>query len=283
MAVLSTSDRQELIDAALAAADAARPVTLRWFRAPELSAENKAVGGGAAGEGAGGAERAESFDPVTRADREAEAAIRALLRARRPEDAVRGEEFPDTAGRSGLTWVLDPIDGTRGYMSGTPTWGTLIALRDEGGPLFGLIDQPFTGERFLGGFGRAELLHAGGSRPLAVRPAPALEQATLFSTFPEIGTPAERAGFEALSSRVRLTRYGMDCYAYALLALGCIDLVVEAGLHAFDVQAPIAVIEAAGGIVTDWQGNPAHDGGRILAAASARLHEQALEILSRVI
>lgn len=258
------SDRDALIGAAFAAADAARPVTLSYFRSARLGTENKAKG---------------HFDPVTRADREAELAIREVLARLRPEDAILGEEFSATEGTSGLTWVLDPIDGTRGFLSGTPTWGTLISVRDANGPLFGVIDQPYTDERFVGGFGMAELQRGETTTPLAVRPASSLADAILFTTFPEVGTSIEGGAFRALSHQARLTRYGMDCYAYALLASGNVDLVVEAGLQAYDVQAPIAVIEAAGGIVTDWRGRPAHDGGRVLAAASPDLHHAALEVL----
>ncbi len=249
-----------------AAADAARAVTLSYFRGQGLDTRNKAAAG---------------FDPVTLADRQAEAAIRDVLRARRPDDAILGEEQGDQPGSSGLTWVLDPIDGTRGFISGTPTWGTLISLRDARGPFLGLIDQPYIGERFLGGFGAATLRRAGRETPIRVRPAAALAEATLFTTFPELGTPAEAAAFASLAAKVRLTRYGMDCYAYALLALGTVDLVVEAGLNPYDIQAPIALIQAAGGIVTDWQGRPAHEGGRVVAAASPALHDQALDVLSR--
>jgi fructose-1,6-bisphosphatase/inositol monophosphatase family enzyme len=175
--------------------------------------------------------------------------------------------------------VLDPIDGTRGFISGTPTWGTLISVRDADGPIFGLIDQPYIDERFAGGLNVAELRHGQTLTPLAVRLTSCLSDAILFSTFPEIGTPQEQAAFQAVSRDVKLTRYGMDCYAYALLAAGQIDLVIEAGLNAYDIQAPIAVIHAAGGIVTNWQGGPVHDGGQVLAAASRELHDAALERL----
>jgi histidinol phosphatase-like enzyme (inositol monophosphatase family) len=248
-------------------ADAARVTTLRHFRSRGLTAESK---------------EAAHFDPVTIADRETEAAMRAVLARRRPEDAILGEEYAPTAGRSGLTWVIDPIDGTRSYMSGTPVWGVLIAVCDAGGPIYGLIDQPFTGERFEGGLGQAGMAWPGGTAALGTRPTARLADAILFSTFPEVGTPAERAGFEGVARAVRLTRYGMDCYAYALVAAGQIDLVIEAGLESYDVCAPIAVIAAAGGIVTDWRGRPAHGGGRILAAANPALHQAALAILSAV-
>lgn len=255
----------QLIDVAHAMADAARREILPHFRAENLSAENK---------------DAANFDPVTVADRASEVAMRAVLAERRPEDGILGEEQEEKKGSSGLTWVIDPIDGTRGFISGTPTWGVLIALCDASGPLFGIVDQPYIGERFEGGFGRAEVTGPLGKRPLRARISP-LAEATLFTTFPEVGSPAERAGFEALRDQVRLTRYGCDCYAYALLAAGQIDLVVEAGLNAYDIAAPIAVIEAAGGIVTDWDGNPVHQGGRVVAAGSAELHAEAMAIIRR--
>lgn len=265
MSPVSANERLALIDTANALADAARSATLEHFRSDGLSADNK---------------RDTDFDPVTIADRDAERRMRGVLAARRPDDAIVGEEFGDKCGTTGLTWVLDPIDGTRGFLSGTPTWGVLIAVGDENGPLFGIIDQPYIGERFAGGFGLAELAGPFGPRPLKTRPARPLSEAILFTTFPEVGTAEEGAAFRRLSGDVRLTRYGMDCYAYALIAAGQVDLVVEAGLQPYDVQAPIAVIEAAGGIVTDWQGRPAHHGGRVLAAANREIHRAALDVLN---
>lgn len=247
-----------------AVADAARVETLRHFRCPELRTESKSV----------------EFDPVTVADRSAEAAMRNVLAELRPHDGILGEEQAATAGTSGLTWVLDPIDGTRGYISGTPTWGVLIALSDATGPKLGVIDQPYIGERFMGGMGRAEVIGPHGTFPLAVRRGAELSEATLFTTFPEVGSQAEGAAFRQVAAKVKLVRYGCDCYAYALLAAGHVDLVIEAGLQAYDIQAPIAVIEAAGGVVTDWSGRPAHEGGRVLAAATRELHAAALELLN---
>ncbi|MEL0436282.1 histidinol-phosphatase [Phycobacter sp. K97] len=252
------------LDVAHRAADAAASVILPYFRQRGLGAENKLEAG---------------FDPVTVADREAEQAIRAVLSELRPEDGILGEEFPPIEGSSGRTWVLDPIDGTRGFISGTPTWGVLIALSNAQGPVLGVIDQPYTGERFVGSADVAQMSGPHGVAELATRGTRSLEQAILFTTFPEVGTAEERAGFERVSREVQLTRYGMDCYAYALLAAGHIDLVIEAGLNAYDIQAPIAVIEAAGGIVTNWQGGPVHDGGQVLAAANADLHALALGLL----
>ena len=258
--------RADLIRVAHLLADAARPETLRHFRAPALTADNKA--------GAGG------FDPVTEADRAAEAAMRDVLARERPDDGILGEEFGPRAGTTGLTWVLDPIDGTRGYISGTPTWGVLIAVGDASGPLFGLIDQPYVGERFAGGFGVAALTGPRGTCALRTRATTDLAQATLMTTFPEVGTPADAAAFARVSRAARLTRYGMDCYAYALLAAGQIDLVIEAGLQSYDIQAPIAVITAAGGMVTNWEGGPVHAGGRALAAANPAVHAAAMALLN---
>ena len=265
MAGLSLSEQEDIIATAHALADAARAATLRHFRGAGLSAESK---------------EDRRFDPVTVADRESEERMRAILATRRPQDAILGEEFGASTGTSGLTWVLDPIDGTRGYLSGTPTWGVLISVADASGPVYGLIDQPYIGERFIGGFGRAECIGPRGRTLLRTRPPRPLSDAFLFTTFPEVGTADEGRAFRGLADRVRLTRYGMDCYAYALIAAGQVDLVVEAGLHPYDVQAPIAVIEAAGGIVTDWTGGPCHMGGRVLAAANAAIHAEALSLLN---
>jgi histidinol phosphatase-like enzyme (inositol monophosphatase family) len=263
--VLTDAEKADLISTAAELADAARVATIAYFRSDGLMADNK---------------EADRFDPVTVADRLSETRMREILARRRPDDAVLGEEFGSKAGTSGLTWVLDPIDGTRGYLSGTPTWGVLISVADEAGPIYGIIDQPYIGERFEGGFGRARVAGPMGTKALRCRPARALGEAILFTTFPEVGTPDEGAAFRRVASHARLVRYGMDCYAYALIAAGQIDLVIEAGLQAYDVQAPIAVIEAAGGIVTDWQGRLVHQGGQILAAANASIHAEALTLLN---
>ncbi|MEZ5675611.1 histidinol-phosphatase, inositol monophosphatase family [Thalassovita litoralis] len=256
-----------LIATAHALADAARAAIRPYFRQPGLEADNKLAGG---------------FDPVTAGDRAAELAMRDVLRDMRPDDAIIGEEFGQTDGKSGISWVLDPIDGTRGFLSGTPTWGVLIAAADETGPIFGVIDQPYIGERFWGGLGQAAMDGPFGPRPLKTLGSRPLSEAIIFTTFPEVGSKAEGAAFHQVAQTCRLTRYGMDCYAYALLAAGHIDVVIEAGLSNYDIQAPIAVIQAAGGIVTDWQGGPAHQGGRVLAAAGAEQHAAALEILRHV-
>lgn len=262
---LSELDQDRLRTCAHDMADAARAAILPLFRTPLVSDNKDAIG----------------FDPVTEADRAAELAMRAVLAQQRPDDAILGEEFGETAGTTGLQWVIDPIDGTRAFISGTPTWGVLVSVRDASGPLFGVIDQPYIGERFEGGFGIARMVGPLGSRTHKTKTTPDLADAILLTTFPEVGTAQEGAAFRAVAGRCKLTRYGMDCYAYALLAAGQIDLVIEAGLSAYDIQAPIAVIAAAGGIVTNWQGGLAHEGGRVLAAANADVHAQALEILAK--
>jgi histidinol phosphatase-like enzyme (inositol monophosphatase family) len=263
--MLTAAECDDIFATAHALADAARVATLQHFRSEGLAADNKEIG---------------RFDPVTVADRLSEQRMREILATRRPDDAILGEEFGPKAGTSGLTWVLDPIDGTRSYLAGAPTWGVLISLRSAEGPIYGIIDQPFIGERFEGGLGRAVTHGPLGQRPLKTRPARALADAILFSTFPEVGTPAEAAAFRRVAAQAKLTRYGTDCYAYALIAAGQIDLVIEAGLQPYDVQAPIAVITAAGGVVTNWQGGPAHDGGQILAAANRDIHAQAMALLN---
>ncbi|MEM7439594.1 MAG: histidinol-phosphatase [Pseudomonadota bacterium] len=263
----ATNDNDELLSVAHKLADAARPVAMRYFRASEQNLENK---------------EPDAFDPVTAADRGIEQVMREILSAERPDDAILGEEFGRAEGTSGLTWVLDPIDGTRGFISGTPTWGVLIAVGPDSGPTIGVIDQPFIKERFWGCPDGAFWSYDGQINPIMARACAALDQATLFTTFPEVGTPEEGSAFRRVADRVLLTRYGTDCYAYGLLASGQVDLVIEAGLAPYDIQGPLAVVQAAGGIVTDWQGGPAHEGGRVIAAGDKRMHAAALDLLNEV-
>lgn len=263
---LDPETQQDLMRVAHLLADAARPETLRLFRTQGLVSEDKS-------------KPTHVFDPVTEADRAAEAVMREIIERERPQDGIIGEEFGTKAGASGLTWVLDPIDGTRGFISGTPTWGVLISIADQTGPLYGIIDQPYIGERFEGGFGIAQVSGPQGHTPLATRGNVALGNSTLLSTFPEVGTTVERRAFEKVAGAVKLTRYGMDCYGYALLAAGQVDLVIEAGLYPYDIHAPIAVIQAAGGVVSNWEGGAAHHGGRVIAAANRDVHAVALAIL----
>jgi histidinol phosphatase-like enzyme (inositol monophosphatase family) len=258
-------DASQIIQTAHEMADAARKAIMPLFRSADLVADNK---------------RPADFDPVTQADRAAELAMREVLARLRPNDAILGEEYGETAGTSGLTWILDPIDGTRAFISGATSWGVLIGLSDGQDVIYGMIDQPYIGERFEGGLDRAQLAGPHGTRALRVRRDVTLDRATLMTTFPEVGTKAEGDAFRRVASQVRLTRYGLDCYAYALLALGQIDLVIEAGLQSYDIAGPIAVVEAAGGIVTDWQGGPAAQGGQVIAAATPELHRAAMTLLA---
>lgn len=258
-------DEQEMLAVANEMADAARVPILRHFRSAGLSADNKL---------------AEGFDPVTIADKEAEATMRAVLANRRPDDGIFGEEAGQSAGTSGLTWVLDPIDGTRGFLAGTPVFGVLIALHDGERPVLGVIDQPYIGERFAGWSNGATLTRGDAVRDLRTRRDVALEQAIVMTTFPEVGTPQDKAGFDAVAGHAKLVRYGMDCYGYALVALGQVDLVIESGLNAYDIQGPIGVIEAAGGVVTNWRGDPCDQGGQAIAAGCPKLHAAALKLLA---
>jgi histidinol phosphatase-like enzyme (inositol monophosphatase family) len=257
--------QEEILNVSHKLADAAQLAILPIFRSDRLFTQNKDKSG---------------FDPVTEADKAGEKVMRETLQRLRPEDGVLGEEFEPLKSKSGLTWVLDPIDGTRGFISGTPTWGVLIALSDTDGPILGIIDQPYIQERFVGGFGVAFYSGPHGSKQLATRSNISLAEATLLTTSPEVGDQKDFLGFRGVAERVNLVRYGMDCYAYALLAAGHIDLVIEAKLNAYDIQAPIAVIEAAGGCVTNWSGGMAHDGGQAVAAATSELLEQVLPLLS---
>jgi len=222
-----------------------------------------------------------AFDPVTEADRRAEDAMRALIRAERPGDAILGEEHGFEPGTSGLTWVLDPIDGTRAFITGQPLWGTLVALEENGRRLLGIIDQPVLGERFIGYPGVSEMRSATGTTPLKTRACARLSEAVVSTTHPwSYFTDGERAAFERMARTSRMSRFGGDCYAYAMLAAGHIDIIIESALKHWDVAALIPVIENAGGLVTDWSGAPVGEGGSIIAAGDARAHREALALLN---
>jgi myo-inositol-1(or 4)-monophosphatase len=247
-------------------ADAAGAVILPYFRG-RLALDNKAGPGG--------------FDPVTAADRGAEEAMRSLLGARLPDHGIEGEEYGAKAPDADFRWVIDPIDGTRAFIVGLPTWGTLIGLLDRGAPVLGMMNQPYSRERFWSSQD-ASYFRApeGGTQRLSTRACPELATAMLSTTDPGMFKPGlEETGFSRIKERVRAVRYGADCYAYCLLAAGHIDIVVEAGLKPYDIVALIPIIERAGGRVTTWEGEPATGGGRIVATGDPRLHEAALELL----
>ncbi len=249
-------------------ADAARAASLHWFRTG-VTAENKANQG---------------FDPVTAADRAVEDVIRQLLEEHRPQDGIWGEEGEDKPGRSGRTWVIDPIDGTRAFLAGLPSWTVLIALVDETGPVLSIIDQPFTKERFLGmrgAAGRRTLHQTGGTGTvLTTRKTATLASALGETTDAFLFKGLEWEVFQSVRTRARLFRYGLDAYGYAMLAAGGLDFIMESELQPWDVAALIPVVEGAGGVITNWSGGPAHTGGQVLASAHPALHEELLALLA---
>lgn len=228
-----------------------------------------------------GAAKGALFDPVTEADKGAEVAIRTLLKAERPEDGIVGEEYGSEAGQSGRNWVLDPIDGTRAFITGQPLWGTLIALAEGTRPVLGVIDQPVLGERFFGADGEAFLFAGGEKTRLKTRACTKLGDAVVMTTHPwDYFTPAEAASFRGVSDKARMSRFGGDCYAYAALAMGFVDLVIESNLKQWDVAALIPVVEGAGGVMCNWQGGDCALGGQVVAAASQALLDDVLPLLA---
>ncbi len=246
-------------------ADAAAAVTLPLFRA-ETAVENKAK---------------DRFDPVTAADRNAEEAIRRLISAQYPDHGILGEEFGPERTDADFVWVLDPIDGTRAFITGLPTWGTLIGLLHQGEPVLGMMAQPFTGERYAGDGHQAWYTGPGGERTLRTRACARLDEASLFTTTPAMfRNAAEREAYDRVEAAVRMPRYGTDCYGYCMVAAGNGDIVVEAGLQPYDVVALVPIVTGAGGRLTNWNGGSAANGGTVLATGDARLHDQALARLA---
>jgi myo-inositol-1(or 4)-monophosphatase len=245
-------------------ATASGETILPFFRT-SLSVDDKNVG--------------RDFDPVTEADRAGEAVMRRLIKANFPQHGIVGEEFGIEREDADYVWVLDPIDGTKSFIAGFPIWGTLIALLHKGTPVFGMMHQPFIGERFSGDSGSANYRGPSGERRLAVRRCASLKDATLFTTSPLLMNEADRATFGRVQAEARLTRYGGDCYSYCMLAAGHLDLVIETELKPYDIAALIPIVTGAGGIVTTWEGNAAQGGGRIVAAGDPRVHEAALKLL----
>jgi len=220
------------------------------------------------------------YDPVTEADKGAESLIREMIGKEFPQDAILGEEFGESAGTSGYRWVLDPVDGTRAFIAGQPLWGTLIGLEQDGSPIAGILDQPFLRERFIGAQGRAELRNASGISPLRTRQCARLADAVICTTHPMLHFSApERERYWRVERESRLSRYGGDCYAYALVAMGFVDLVIETHLKRWDIAAIVPIIEGAGGIISDWSGRPWKDGDNVIAAGDARAHAEAIALL----
>jgi len=237
---------------------------LPFFRSA-LSPEDKSRGG--------------AFDPVTEADRAGEAVMRGLIKRVFPAHGVIGEEFGEENPEAEFVWVLDPIDGTKAFIAGLPLWGTLVGLTRHGVPTFGMMSQPYTGERFFGDGGGSTFRGPEGERKLKTSRTATLKEAILSTTSPRIFGEAQREAYDRVEAEVRLPRYGYDCYAYCMLAAGHIDLVIEDGLKPYDIMALIPIIEGAGGVVTSWDGGSAAGGGSVVAAGNSRLHEAALRLL----
>ncbi|MFG1416462.1 histidinol-phosphatase [Xanthobacter sp. V0B-10] len=224
--------------------------------------------------------RGKAFDPVTEADRAAEQVMRRLIREAFPSHGIIGEEFDNVAADAPYVWALDPIDGTKSFIAGLPAWGTLIGLLKEGDPVYGMMHQPFIKERFFGDGASARYRGPAGERALRVRDCGRVEDAILFTTSPRLMNTTDRAAFSRVEEQARLSRYGGDCYAYCMLAAGLVDLVIETELKDHDIVALIPIIEGAGGVVTSWEGGSPAKGGRVVAAGSRAVHEQALRILT---
>ncbi|MDB5407988.1 MAG: histidinol-phosphatase [Rhodospirillales bacterium] len=260
MAGLAAIDLADQLALADSLADAAGAVIRRYFRS-KIAVDDKA-----------------DASPVTIADREAEAAMRRLIEARVPAHGILGEEYGEARIGADWVWVLDPIDGTKSFISGVPLFGTLIALLHQGVPVLGVIDQPISGERWRGSAGAPTTLNGA---PIRTRPCGDIATASLFATAPDMFAGSDAVAFRRLQSRVKLSRFGSDCYAYGLVAAGFIDCVVEACLKPYDYCAMGPIIEGAGGKTSDWQGKPlglASD-GRVVCAGDPALHETILTVL----
>lgn len=254
----------ELEDFALELGTMAGGTALAYFRKP-FTIENKDSAG---------------FDPVTSADRAIEAVLRKAILERYPDHGIVAEEEGVHAGSAPYTWFIDPIDGTKAFMMGSPLWGTLVGLSRRELPLFGLLCQPVLGEMFIGSPGGSWLIGGDDGRArLQARRCVELGNATLACTHPSMFNADELGRFDALAARCLLQRFGGDCYNYAMLAAGFVDLVVEAQLKPYDIVPLIPILEGAGCIVTNWRGGLATEGGRVLAAATPELHARALEML----
>lgn len=248
--------------------DAAAAVSLKYFKKPlDILSKGKKLG--------------TEFDPVTVADRNTEFAIRELIREKYPTHSIMGEEHADETKSNNYKWIIDPIDGTRAYITGVPTWGTLVALKNGDDHEIGMIDQPYLKERFIGTKNGSTMNGA----PIKCRPCDTIFNATISTTDPLqlFKDDDEQDRFFRVAAGAKMMRNGYDCYAYAMVAMGFMDVVVEAGLEAYDIQGIIPVIEGAGGIVTNWQGEKVTEGGQIVACGDKRLHEQVIGLLNTTI
>lgn len=259
-----TLDIAKIQTTLLAAADAAAAVTLPLFRT-DLGIDNKLAAG---------------FDPVTEADRSAETAIRAVIAQAFPDHAIIGEEW-GSSGESEFTWIIDPVDGTRAFITGAPVWGTLIGFAHNGVAIAGLMSQPFIGETFLATPGGATYRRNGQTQPLRASGLTELASARVFTTTPSLfNSPELLAKWQALEADTRLQRFGLDCYGYALLAAGHADIVIEPSLNTYDIAALVPIIRQAGGAIACWDGSEPTGGGNVVAAATPELLEKALALVN---
>lgn len=224
---------------------------------------------------------ASDFDPVTIADKNGETAIRDLIQRHHPSHGILGEEHGLHNIEAENVWVLDPIDGTRAFISGLPTWGTLIGLKTNNVPSLGMMLQPYVGERFIGDTKKAWYSGPLGQHQVKTRECTSLDAATIFTTTPALFNARERAVFDRLEQKCKLSRYGTDCYAYCMVAAGHGDVVIESGLQPYDIVALVPIVEGAGGIVTTWTGGSPADGGQIIASGSPKLHDQVLAEINK--
>ena len=226
-------------------------------------------------------QKGEAFDPVTRADRETEEFIRHGIAGEYPDHSIVGEELGAKSGSGPYTWLIDPIDGTRGFISGTPMWGVLVGLKRGDECLAGAMRQPYTGETWIGDGKAAYFIRQQERTRIMVRGHTGLDKAIVCCTHPAMyPTDETRQKFMGVVARCRFSRFGTECLGYGMLASGFVDLVIEGGLSEYDIMPLIPIVEGAGGIITDWQGNAALNGGLIVAATNKRLHEEVLELLN---
>jgi histidinol phosphatase-like enzyme (inositol monophosphatase family) len=265
---MSTKEEvQELVEFGTNIVQESGEIALKYFRT-NLDVSNKQLGG--------------KFDPVTLADSEIEEYLRAKILESYPGHTVIGEEAGETSGTDAYSWLIDPIDGTRGFVAGSPMWGTLLGLMEDDECIVGLMNQPFVKETYIGSQAGAFILNDSGKTQIHTSNKDQLSDAVLCCTHLSMyHTGKALDSFVKIAEICRFSRFGTDCYGYALLAHGFVDVIVEASLKPYDVMPLIPIVEAAGGVITDWQGNSVAAGGNVIAAANAELHAQAIKILSR--
>ena len=257
---------KDLMDLGKKVAIAGGKEAMNYFRKSDLNFKNKSK---------------THFDPVSKADKNTETVMRNLILKFRPNDTIIGEENNSVVGSSGLSWIIDPIDGTRGFMAGQTSWTVLISLSEGEKPLFGIIYQPFSDEMFIGDQYSCEYLHQGKINKIFVKKCNNISDAIIHTTDPNMGNCKENSAMEALRNHCKLARYSLDAYAYGLVAFGNIDLIVESSMQIYDIQAPLCIIKAAGGTFSDWNGGNDFTSGRILASGDQSIHKEALKILAK--